>query len=76
VSFPNARIETTGAAKVRLRNDGEGPFAEQPLSRPIGTVIVYDNNSINRVRLLLDRLNAFLQQRQTIMSYDNRINPA
>ena len=42
---------------------GERPFAEQPLSRPIGTVIVYDNNSINRVRLLLDRLNAFPQQR-------------
>ncbi len=76
VRFPNACIETTRATKVGLRNYGKGSLAEQPLSRPVGTVVVYDNNSVNRVCLLLDRLNAFLQQWQTIMGYDNRINSA
>jgi hypothetical protein len=72
--LPDAGVEATRTAKVTLRDDGEFLLTNQPFSRSVRTAIVYDNDPTNLMRLLLDCLDAFLQQRQTIMSYYDRIN--
>ena len=56
----DAGVEAARTAKVRLRNHGEVSLSGQPLRASVGTSIVYDNDFANLIRLVMDRLNAFL----------------